>query len=294
MKLATAFRPDGSTALQVAVGDGYVDVPSAAARRGEPELAGLGDVGAFLRAGPGARAALDRLVARLASEGVGRVALEALRLAPAVVDPGAIVCIGRNYAAHAAERKEEVPPFPLLFSKFRNTLLGHGGTVRYPSLTRELDYEGELAVVIGRTASRVPAAAALEHVGGWTIINDLSARDRQAGDPQWIRGKSLDGFAPLGPVVVTADELREVDGLRVQTRVNGELRQDETCARMVFKVPELIAFITEGITLQPGDVIATGTPAGVGQGFDPPRYLVPGDTVDVTVSRIGTLRVSIA
>jgi 2-keto-4-pentenoate hydratase/2-oxohepta-3-ene-1,7-dioic acid hydratase in catechol pathway len=293
MKLATASRPDGSTALHVAVGDGYVDVPAAAGRAGEATLLELADVGAFLRAGPDARAALDRLVAAPAGAVVPGVALEALRLAPPVLDPGAIVCIGRNYAAHAAERREDVPAFPLLFSKFRNALLGHGGTIRYPSITRELDYEGELAVVIGRTATAVPAASAHEHVGGYTIINDVSARDRQSGDPQWIRGKSLDGFAPLGPVVVTADELPDVDALRVRTLVNGEVRQDESCARMVFKVPELIEFITEGITLRPGDLIATGTPAGVGQGFDPPRFLVPGDTVEVTVSGIGTLRVSI-
>lgn len=144
-------------------------------------------------------------------------------------------------------------------------------------------------MVIGRRARQVSAERAAEHIAGYTIINDISARDLQESDLQWIRGKSLDGFAPLGPCVVTADEVDDVDALRIQTRVNGELRQDAKVGEMHVKIPQLLEFITQGITLEPGDVLATGTPAGVGLGFTPPRWLTVGDTVEVSITTIGTL-----
>ncbi len=219
--------------------------------------------------------------------------LATLHLAPPVLDPRAFVCIGRNYPAHAAEGNVPMPAFPLLFSKFSNTLVPSGAAVSYPEITNQLDYEGELAVVIGREASRLRPEDASSVIAGYTIVNDISARDRQDSDMQWIRGKSLDGFAPLGPVVITADEIPDVDALRIQTTVNTELRQDALCGEMHFKLPELLAFITAGITLSPGDLIATGTPAGVGAGFTPPRYLSPGDEVSVEIAPIGTLRTTI-
>jgi acylpyruvate hydrolase len=293
MQLATAFDPSGGTRLYASDGGGFHDVGTEARGRVGGELAGVADAGALLRAGDGAVAAVRRLVAELDRDGAAGVPVEDLRLAPPVVDPAAIVCIGRNYAAHAAEGRHDVPAYPQLFAKFRNTLLGHGGTVPYPPITSQLDYEGELAAVVGGRAARVPAADALSFVAGYTIMNDVSARDRQRGDLQWVRGKSLDGFAPLGPVVVTADEIPDVDALRLQTRVNGDLRQNSLCGDMVFKLPALIEFITEAITLQPGDIIATGTPSGVGFSFDPPRWLVPGDVVEVGIDRIGTLRATI-
>ncbi len=221
-------------------------------------------------------------------------ALDTIELAAPVLDPRAFVCIGRNYPAHVAEGDAPMPEFPLLFSKFSNTLTASGAAVTYPGITNELDYEGELAVVIGRRASRLRPEDAPGVIAGYTIVNDISARDRQNGDLQWIRGKSLDGFAPLGPVVVTADEIPDVDELRIHTTVNGELRQDASCGEMHFKIPELLEFITAGITLSPGDLIATGTPAGVGMGFKPPRYLNPGDEVLVEIEPIGTLRTTIA
>jgi acylpyruvate hydrolase len=219
----------------------------------------------------------------------GSVPLESLMLAPPIVSPPKLICIGRNYVEHAAEGGVDVPTHPWLFAKYSNALLGHGEPVPYPPITEQLDYEGELAVVIGRTTRGVSEARAMESVAGYTILNDISARDLQELDDQWIRGKSLDGFAPLGPYFVTADEV-DVRAVGIRTTVNGELRQDGSCADMVFGVPELIAFIAEGITLQPGDVIATGTPAGVGIGFDPPKFLQPGDVVEVSIPGFGTLR----
>jgi 2-keto-4-pentenoate hydratase/2-oxohepta-3-ene-1,7-dioic acid hydratase in catechol pathway len=229
------------------------------------------------------------VAARIEEVPAEAVPREAVTLAPPVLVPSKIICIGLNYALHAAEGNQELPSVPLLFAKLSNTLVGDGEHVLYPPITSELDYEGELGVVIGRRASSVPEQDAMAYVGGFTIVNDISARDLQMSEPQWIRGKSLDTFAPMGPYFVTVDEIRDVGSLRIRTSVNGEVRQDASCSDMVFGVERLIAFISQAITLEPGDVIATGTPPGVGLGFEPPRYLVPGDVVDVTIEPIGTL-----
>jgi acylpyruvate hydrolase len=295
MRLATArpTEPDGTSALFAAGAGAYHDVQRAARQAGVTALADMADVGALLRAGESALAALAALVENLDAAGAAGAPLEALTLLPPVLAPRALVCIGRNYAEHVAEGKAEMPAYPLLFSKFLNALAGHPARVPYPAITEQLDYEGELAVVIGRRAHRISEQNAFNHVAGYTIVNDISARDLQQRDLQWIRGKSLDGFAPLGPCVLTADEVADVDALRIQTRVNGELRQDEVAGAMHFKIPHLLAFITEGITLEPGDVVATGTPSGVGLGFDPPRYLARGDVVEVTIEPIGVLRADV-
>lgn len=219
----------------------------------------------------------------------GQVPLDQLDLLAPVLNPHTFVCVGRNYLEHIKEGAADVPPYPYLFSKFSNALNGHLQPVRHHDITESLDYEGELAVVIGSVAHRVPADQAMEAVAGYTILNDVSGRDLQNRDAQWIRGKSLDTWAPLGPVFVTADEIPDPYSLQIETRVNGELRQDSPVSDMIFKIPELIAFITQGITLQPGDLIATGTPSGVGLGFDPPKWLKVGDRVDITIEPIGTL-----
>jgi acylpyruvate hydrolase len=292
MRLATAL--DGGAPALFAGGDaGYHCVPRQARTAGVDSLADIVDVGALLRAGDQARQALAALLAQLDDAGLAPQPLESLRLLPPVLAPRAFVCIGRNYAEHVAEGDVELPPYPLLFAKFGNALAGHPARVPYPPITKALDYEGELAVVIGREARNVAEADAFDYVAGYTIVNDVSARDLQEADLQWIRGKSLDAFAPIGPCVLTADEIANVDELRIQTRVNGELRQDATAGQMHFGIPRLLAFITEAITLVPGDVVATGTPSGVGLGFRPPRYLVPGDTVDVAIEPIGMLRTEV-
>jgi 2-keto-4-pentenoate hydratase/2-oxohepta-3-ene-1,7-dioic acid hydratase in catechol pathway len=215
--------------------------------------------------------------------------LDELELLAPVPAPGKVVCVGRNYAEHAAETGSAVPDRPQLFAKWANAVVGPGVPVRLPPITDALDYEGELVVVIGRTAQRVPETRALDHVLGYTCGNDISARDLQFGDTQWVRGKTLDTFAPMGPWIVTADEIPDPQVLGIRTEVNGEVRQDDTTAHMIFSVARLLAFTTEAITLDPGDVIFTGTPSGVGVALQPPRYLGPGDVVRVTIDRIGTL-----
>ena len=208
--------------------------------------------------------------------------------------PGKVVCVGRNYAEHAAETGAPVPDRPQLFAKWSNAVVGPGVDVVHHRITQQLDYEAELVVVVGRRATRIPEARALDVVLGYTCGNDVSARDLQAGDTQWIRGKALDTFAPTGPWIVTADEIPDPQALAVRCLVNDEVRQDDTTANMLFGVAQLIAFITEAITLEPGDLIFTGTPPGVGHGMRPPRYLAVGDRVRVEIDGIGAIEHSIA
>lgn len=209
-------------------------------------------------------------------------------LAP--VAPPKVVCVGLNYVSHGDETGLTLPDAPLLFAKFPTSIVGPGAAIVLPRGSTQVDYEAELGVVIGRRASDVPTSVALATVWGYTCLNDVSARDLQFADGQWVRGKSQDTFCPMGPVVVTAEEIEDPQALEVSCRVNGELRQRASTADMIFGVAELISYISRGITLEPGDVIATGTPAGVGMSMDPPSYLAAGDVVDVTVSGIGTLR----
>jgi 2-keto-4-pentenoate hydratase/2-oxohepta-3-ene-1,7-dioic acid hydratase in catechol pathway len=289
VKLAAIRRGD-KTQLHADVGDGYVDLGEAAAALGMAGLAGLADVGDLYRAGPGMVANVRKAIIAAPGLRLSRVALGDYVLDAPVRNPASIVCIGRNYVEHIKEGNVPVPEYPILFSKFPNTLVGSGAGVRaHGELTQQLDYEGELAVVIGERASRIPAASAMSVVAGYTILNDVSARDLQYQDLQWIRGKSLDSWCPLGPVFVSADEVSDPHALRIQTRVNGELRQNGSCGDMLFKIPQLIEFITRGITLQPGDLIATGTPSGVGLGFTPPKWLIVGDRIDISIEPIGTL-----
>jgi 2-keto-4-pentenoate hydratase/2-oxohepta-3-ene-1,7-dioic acid hydratase in catechol pathway len=222
-----------------------------------------------------------------AGEDVG--ALDSVALAAPVPAPAKVVCVGRNYAEHAAETGAAVPTEPQLFSKWANAVVGSGADVVLPPITHALDYEAELVAVIGRTARRVTEARALEYVFGYTCGNDISARDLQFGDTQWTRGKALDTFAPMGPWIVTADEIPDPQVLGIRCVVNGETRQDDTTANMVFSVARIIAFVTEAITLEAGDVIYTGTPPGVGHGRTPPTYLQPGDLVRVEIDRIGAI-----
>jgi 2-keto-4-pentenoate hydratase/2-oxohepta-3-ene-1,7-dioic acid hydratase in catechol pathway len=215
--------------------------------------------------------------------------LDTVALVAPVPAPGKVVCVGRNYAEHAAETGAAVPTEPQLFAKWANAVIGSGVDVILPPITRALDYEAELVAVIGTTARRVTEANALDHVFGYTCGNDISARDLQFGDTQWTRGKALDTFAPMGPWIVTADELTDPQALGIRCLVNGETRQDDTTAHMVFSVARIIEFVTEAITLDPGDVIYTGTPPGVGHGRTPPTYLQPGDTVRVEIDQIGAI-----
>lgn len=210
-----------------------------------------------------------------------------------------IFCIGKNYRAHVnevnfaepSERKENnVPEHPVVFTKATTAVIGPDATI--PSWlddTDSTDYEGELAVIIGKEGRGIAAADAMTHVFGYTIVNDVTARRLQKRHGQWFIGKSLDGFCPMGPCIVTADEVPDVTQLSVKTRVNRELRQNGSVADLIFDIPTLIETLSRGMTLLPGDIIATGTPAGVGMGFDPHRFLQPGDQVEITIEPIGTL-----
>jgi 2-keto-4-pentenoate hydratase/2-oxohepta-3-ene-1,7-dioic acid hydratase in catechol pathway len=211
-----------------------------------------------------------------------------------------IMCVGKNYRAHAAEfggsgfdssvgpSGEVIPDAPIIFTKVPETVIGDGAPIEYPAVSDALDYEAELAVVIGHGGRGIAKADALRHVFGYTIVDDVTARDWQARHKQWFLGKSFDTFCPMGPWLVTADEV-DVTNLDVRCWVNGELRQAASTRDLIFDVPTLIETISAGITLYPGDVIATGTPAGVGIGFTPPRYLRRGDVVEIAITGLGRL-----
>ena len=201
-----------------------------------------------------------------------------------------IVCVGLNYRDHAREVEMELPERPLLFAKWQSAVIGDGEPIVIPPGVEQVDYEAELAAVIGAHVKGVSAENALEAVEGYTCLNDVSARAFQFGDGQWTRGKSIDTFCPIGPRVVPRDEVGDPQSLRIACRVNGETVQDGTTADMIFSVAELVAFVSATITLEPGDVLATGTPPGVAMGRPDGRFLQPGDTVEVEIERVGILR----
>jgi 2,4-didehydro-3-deoxy-L-rhamnonate hydrolase len=203
--------------------------------------------------------------------------------------PGKIVCVGLNYRDHAAESNLDLPSRPLLFAKWQTSLTGPGDPIVLPDVTTQVDFEAELGVVIGTRARNVAADDALGVVGGYICVNDVSARDVQMGDGQWTRGKSFDTFCPVGPAIVPAAEIADPQALGIRCLVNGVTMQDSTTAEMVFSVAEIIAFVSEAITLEPGDLIATGTPAGVGMARTPAVFLADGDVVTVEIDGVGTL-----
>lgn len=220
----------------------------------------------------------------------GKVAERAdVRLLAPLAGPRKIVCVGLNYQDHAEEAGLAIPENPVLFAKFENSIVGPGDAIAIPSFAKEVDFEAELGVVIGKRASVVDSQDALEYVLGYTCVNDVSAREIQFSDGQWIRGKTLDTFCPLGPWIVTTDEVPDPQALGIRCVVNGVVMQNSSTAQMARSVAELVSFISQGITLEPGDVIATGTPAGVGFTRKPPVFLQPGDVVRVEIDGIGVL-----
>jgi 2-keto-4-pentenoate hydratase/2-oxohepta-3-ene-1,7-dioic acid hydratase in catechol pathway len=214
------------------------------------------------------------------------------KLRAPVPDPGKVICIGLNYRDHAAESGMEPPPEPVVFSKFSSAVIGPEEAIRLPAVSAQVDYEAELVVVIGRRGYRIPRDKAFQHVAGYTNGHDVSARDWQIGRPgkQWLLGKTADTFAPLGPWLVTADEVSDPHDLSVILRLNGETMQQGTTKELIFGVDELIAYVSQLVTLEPGDVIFTGTPPGVGMGRKPPVWLKPGDVAEVEVEGLGVLR----
>jgi 2-keto-4-pentenoate hydratase/2-oxohepta-3-ene-1,7-dioic acid hydratase in catechol pathway len=202
-----------------------------------------------------------------------------------------IFCVGKNYVDHVAEMSGNLPQHPVVFSKPPTTVIGPGMDIdSHPNVTSELDYEGELAVVIGKRAKSVSKENAYDYVFGYTILNDVTARDKQSLHGQWLLGKSFDTFCPMGPVLVHKDEMPNPHNLELSTSVNGEVRQAANTGLMIFDIATMIATITQGTTLEPGDIIATGTPSGVGKGMKPPRFMKAGDVVEVEIKGIGVLR----
>jgi 2-keto-4-pentenoate hydratase/2-oxohepta-3-ene-1,7-dioic acid hydratase in catechol pathway len=203
--------------------------------------------------------------------------------------PLKIICVGLNYHDHALEAGMAPPSAPLLFSKWHNTLIGPGEAIVAHSVTKQLDWEGELGVIVGRRLRRASPDEALDAVAGYLCVNDITARDLQAADGQWVRSKSLDTFCPIGPELVPATAIPNPQDLRIVTRVNGEIVQDGSTSAMIFGVAEVLSYVSTAITLEPGDLIATGTPAGVGWAQSPQRFLAPGDEVSVEIDAIGLL-----
>jgi 2,4-didehydro-3-deoxy-L-rhamnonate hydrolase len=245
-------------------------------------------VGGIVRdTGLSMRALLERGLEEVPT--AGELTMPELTLLPPVPDPSKILCIGRNYREHAEEQSVEAPKQPLVFAKMPSSLIAHGTPIVLSPLTAEPDWEAELAAVIGTRCSHVAEADALGVIAGYTCLNDVSARDLQRGDGQWTRAKGLDTFCPMGPELVTADEVGDPQDLEVRCLVNGEAMQQARTDRMIHSVARLVAHLSAAFTLQPGDVIATGTPAGVGAFRDPPRFLRDGDVVRVEIERVGAL-----
>ncbi|MFD1174888.1 fumarylacetoacetate hydrolase family protein [Paenibacillus puldeungensis] len=216
---------------------------------------------------------------------------EDLQFGPCVTNPGKIICVGLNYRKHAEETGSPIPGSPILFNKFNNTLAGHMEDIALPKPSEKVDYEAELTIVIGKTAKDVSKEEALDYVFGYCNANDLSARDLQMRTSQWLLGKSCDGFAPLGPYLVTADEVGDPNNLGIKAMVNGELRQNSNTNDMIFYCDEIVSYISQHLTLQPGDVILTGTPEGVVLGYPPEQqvYLKDGDVVTIEIEKLGSL-----
>jgi 2-keto-4-pentenoate hydratase/2-oxohepta-3-ene-1,7-dioic acid hydratase in catechol pathway len=229
-----------------------------------------------------------KFLARANDQGLLVPSRDAYWFAP-VPRPGKLICIGLNYRDHAAESKMPIPESPVIFSKFSTCVIGPGEPVVIPPTSTQVDYEAELAVVIGRRAKNVSATRAMDHVLGYTAFNDVSARDFQFKDGQWQRGKSCDTFAPMGQAIVTTDTITDPHKLSIKLVLNGQTMQDSNTDQLIFGVPELIEFLSQSITLEPGDVIATGTPPGVGFARNPPVFLKPGDDMEVLIEGIGGL-----
>ena len=288
MRLAT-YHTKGEARLAFAVGDRLVDVEPLARRL---RLRVPQDMVALIEGIPSRQLqSLAREAARWVREGRQTELLRRARLLAPIPRPRKnIMCMGRNYAEHAREGGNPPPEVPVFFTKPPTTVIGPGASIIHHRVTHALDYEVELAVVIGRRGRDIPAAKALDFVFGYTIMIDATARDLQRRHQQWFKGKSLDTFAPLGPWIVHRSAIPDPQNLRLTMRVNGETRQDSSTSKMLFSVAQLIETLSAGMTLEPGDIIATGTPEGVGMGFSPPRWLQVGDGVEAEIAGIGVLR----
>ena len=291
MRLVQFQANNGEAKLGAVVGERVLDLAEAARRAGKDSTQ-FGSMLSLLRSGA---SAVD-LARKLADDPVAEAAsfrVSDVRLLPPISRPGKIVAIGLNYRDHCVEQGIEPPTIPLIFAKFPTSITGPYGPIVLPADDMQVDYEAELGVVIGRNATRVKASDALDCVAGYLVLNDVSARKWQFSDKQWVRGKSCDTFCPIGPWLTTRDEVPDPHALHISTRVNGQVLQDSNTHHLIFQIPELIEFITASITLEPGDIIATGTPVGVGCFRNPPIYLKSGDVVEIEIERLGKIRNSV-
>jgi 2-keto-4-pentenoate hydratase/2-oxohepta-3-ene-1,7-dioic acid hydratase in catechol pathway len=223
-------------------------------------------------------------------EPVGTYEVSHVKILAPVPRPPKLICVGLNYRDHAAESRSEIPKVPTIFSKFPSVVIGPGDPIVLPKASRKPDYEAEFAFVIGQGGRHIPADRAMDHVLGYTIVNDVSARDFQTATTQWLMGKTFDTFAPMGPWIVTKDEIPDPHALDIALEIGGEILQSSNTRELVFGIPKLIEYASTVVTLEPGDVVATGTPAGVGFARKPPRWLKPGEEVVIRISGIGELR----
>jgi len=291
MKLVTIVQ-DGTQVLGVKTEAGIIDIPAAlSAHPADAQVPT--DVMNVIEGGAEAVAALQAYVDGLpGGEGAAYIHNEeAVQWGPCVTRPNKIICVGLNYRKHAEETHAPIPETPILFNKFNNTLTGHKAEIAVPKVTEKLDYEAELVIVIGKNAKYVAKEQALEHVFGYAAVNDLSARDLQLRTQQWLLGKTCDDFSPLGPYLVTADEVGNPNDLAIKSIVNGEVRQNSNTSDMIFYCDEIVSYISQHMTLVPGDIILTGTPEGVVLGYPKEQqvYLQPGDEVTIEIEKLGSL-----
>ena len=288
MRLLT-FRDGAALRLGIKTDAGVVDVAAAGEALGIAAPASIADV---LTGGATALASLQRLADKAAGTSAAPWLRDeaTLTLGPCVPDPGKIVCVGLNYRRHAEETNAPIPTTPVLFSKFNNALAAPGEDVPLPSNAEQYDYEAELCAVIGKTTRNVSETDALSHVLGYCNADDVSVRELQTRTSQWLLGKTMDKFFPIGPYLVTADEVGDPQALRITCTVNGEARQNSTTADMIFSVAHIVSYISQYFTLQPGDLITTGTPEGVAMGRPDKPWLKPGDEVVVEIEKLGALR----
>ncbi len=293
MKLIT-FEEAGSIHLGVQTEQGVLDVEAAIADKPELSLAPVpSTLREVLNGGEAALKALQEFVNDVLVDGGGSYfkVEDSLSFGPCVPDPGKIICIGLNYRRHAEETGMPIPEYPILFNKFSNALTGHGVDVPLPRSSQKVDYEAELGIVIGRTAKYVSEEEALDYVFGYCTANDLSARDLQQRTSQWLAGKSCDKFSPIGPYLVSKDEIVDPNLLNIKCTVNGELRQNSNTSDMIFNCQQIVSYISQCMTLSPGDIILTGTPEGVVLGYPPEQqvYLKHGDLVTIEIEQLGAL-----
>ncbi|WP_127534097.1 fumarylacetoacetate hydrolase family protein [Paenibacillus kobensis] len=292
MKLLN-FMKNGQVKLGVLTAAGVVDIEAAAQTF---EIQVPSDIHELIEGGPAALAAASAVAAQAVEIRSDRYILpeSTIQYAPSVTKPAKMICVGLNYRKHAEETNAPIPEYPILFNKFSNTLASHGDTVLLPKTSKEVDYEAELVIVIGKRAKDVPEEQALDYVFGYSNSNDLSARDLQMRTHQWMLGKCCDGFTPLGPYLVTADEIGDPNSLAIGCKVNGEVRQSSNTSDMIFNCKEIVSYISRHMTLEPGDIILTGTPEGVVLGYpvDKRVYLQDGDVVTIEIEKLGSLTVT--